>query len=104
MRYLVCAIVLLCIGCTERDRTGRELTDSEQMAVETCNDWLSSKLQGTVGYIRPSKSYISSPDDEGIFISWDAETAVGSGMVMCTTDAEVNRVIGGMVDGIAFKP
>jgi hypothetical protein len=93
------ATLFLC-GCSQKDGNGREVTELELRAVDTCNRFLSSELRGTIGTIKVSEAFFDRSNPDRIDIAWDAQTEAGNGIVSCVTDLMALKVVGLTIDGI----
>ena len=97
------ALVCLTCACSKKDMTGRELTDVEATAFDTCNHDLVSKFRNTLGTVNSTEAvFLTKPDQ--IDIAWDARTTAGKGMIVCSTSGSGNYVKGWLVDGIQVRP
>lgn len=91
--------MLALAGCTNKDMTGRELTDVESQALDTCNDWLASRLESALGKIRSEEAVFHASDGQ-LSIAWEAQTVAGRAEVVCATNASGTSVKGALVDGV----
>ena len=100
--FVAIGAILLC-GCSSEDATGRELSDIEEEALDTCNEWLKDKLEGRLGYIQAEEAIVMDGENS-IDIGWEVQTNFGSGKSMCSTNTSGTRVIGAIVDGLEVQP
>jgi hypothetical protein len=102
MMVRVCLSILLCtslLACAKTDRSGRELTQLELAAIDTCNSWLTNELRGTVGRVDLDEGVVLT-DEDSIDIAWNAQTNVGNGPILCSTNPSATKVIEANIDGI----
>jgi hypothetical protein len=103
MRTSLLSVLLLTAACSQSDLTGREITDIENAALDTCNDWLSEKMGGKLGAIQSEEAVFVKNGSDQIDIAWQARTSVGDGPVVCSTDGSGTYVRGALVDGIQVR-
>ena len=97
-------LVILLAGCSKEDMHGRKLTDTESRALETCNIWLGGQMRDTLGSIKSSEALFDTKNAGQVDIAWMAQTKVGKGMAVCSTDESGSFVKFASIDGVAINP
>ena len=104
MRAGLLYLILLLSACSQKDLAGRELSAVEEQALDTCNNWLDSKMRGTLVSIRSEEAVFRQNGPAQLDIAWQAATPAGQGVVVCSTDQTGSSVRGALVDGVQVQP
>lgn len=103
MKRGIVVITMVLVGCgNPTSLSGKELTDAETRAVDTCNESL-QKISNATGYIDPSQSSFTT-SESSIDIAWMADGQFGTGAIVCSTDGSGGYVTGYLIDGIQVRP
>jgi len=102
--FLIILATLVLLGCAKEDMKGREISDLESRALDTCNIWLNDKMRGTIGFIDSTEALFDSDDVSQINIVWTAKAGVYEGISVCSTDGSGSFVKSALIDGLSVRP
>ena len=103
MRWLLLLCLAISPACSERDSSGQALTDIESRALATCNEQLATEFKGRLGSVTAREAVILAASDK-VEVGWEAQTGVGRGEIICTTDNRGVSVQGWLIDGLKVRP